>query len=158
MSYLKCVVKESMRLHPPGPLLFPRQTSSTVKLVGYDIPPKTSVIINAWAIQRDPSQWEKPEEFIPERFENNEVDFKGQDFGLIPFGFGRRICPGILFSVAAIEYTLVNLLYWFDWKLPAHNNNDDGKDDIDISEADGLLSPMKLSLHLQPIPYVPLLP
>ncbi|XP_028755504.1 cytochrome P450 71A1-like [Neltuma alba] len=158
MSYLKCVVKEATRLHPPGPLLFPRQTnSSTVKLGGYDIPPKTSVIINAWAIQRDPNLWEKPEEFIPERFENNDVDFKSQDFGLIPFGFGRRICPGILFSVATIEYTLVNLLYWFDWKLPAHNN-ENGKDDIDMNETDGLLSSMMLSLHLHPIPYVPLLP
>ncbi|XP_054813218.1 cytochrome P450 71A1-like [Prosopis cineraria] len=157
MSYLRCVVKETMRLHPPGPLLLARKTDGSVKLGGYDIPPKTRVIVNAWAIQRDPDVWERPEEFTPERFENSEVDFKGQDFELIPFGFGRRVCPGILFSVASIEYTLVNLLYWFDWKLPDNNNGtkDESGKDIDISETKGMLAAMKLPLLLQPVPYCP---
>ncbi|KAF7838254.1 Cytochrome P450 [Senna tora] len=118
MKYLECVVKETLRLHPPAPLMLPRETSSGVKLRGYDIPPKTSVYINVWAIQRDPEIWERPEEFVPERFENSEVDFKGQHFQLIPFGIGRRGCPGVSFGIVVVEYILANLLYWFDWKLP----------------------------------------
>ncbi|XP_054813221.1 cytochrome P450 71A1-like [Prosopis cineraria] len=144
MSYLKCVVKETLRLHNP-PALITRETNSTVKLGGYDIPPQTMVTVNAWAIQRDHDQWERPEEFVPERFENSKVDFKGQNFQFIPFGFGRRGCPGLLFGVASIEYTLSNLLYWFDWKLP--------EEDIDMSETIGLTVNKKLPLHLQPVPY-----
>ncbi|KAF7838258.1 cytochrome P450 71A1-like [Senna tora] len=119
MKYLEFVVKETLRLHPPGPLLLPRETRSSVKLRGYDIPSKISVLINAWTIQRDPQVWERAEEFIPERFENSEIDFKGQDFQFIPFGSGRKGCPGISFGVVMVEYVLANILYWFDWKLPS---------------------------------------
>ncbi|XVF49754.1 hypothetical protein PTKIN_Ptkin04bG0039000 [Pterospermum kingtungense] len=95
MKYLKCIIKETLRLHPVLPFLFPRETSANVKLEGYDIPSKTIVYINAWAIQRDPNWWEQPEEFIPERFKNNPIDYKGQDFQyFIPFGCGRRGCLG----------------------------------------------------------------
>ncbi|KAF7838249.1 Cytochrome P450 71A1 [Senna tora] len=80
MKYLECVVKETIRLRPPAPLLLPRETISSVKLWGYDIPRKTSVYINAWAIQRDPKIWERPEEFVPVRFESSKVEFKGQYF------------------------------------------------------------------------------
>ncbi|XWS48156.1 hypothetical protein CRYUN_Cryun13aG0048700 [Craigia yunnanensis] len=121
MEYLKCVIKETLRLHPVVPLLIPRETTASVKLGGYDIPSNIKVLINVWAIQRDPNWWEKPE-FIPERFENSPVDFKGQDFQFIPFGFGRRGCPGMLFGVASIEYVIANLLYLFDWKLAAGEN------------------------------------
>ncbi|KAF7838269.1 cytochrome P450 71A1-like [Senna tora] len=146
MKYLECVVKETLRLHPPAPLLAPRETRSTVKIRGYDIPPKTSVYINAWAIQRDPEVWERAEEFVPERFENSEIDFKGQDFEFIPFGAGRRGCPGILFGVASIEYVLANLLYWFDWKLPG------SAQDIDMTENSWVTLNKKEPLHLQPVP------
>ncbi|XP_021911085.1 cytochrome P450 71A1-like [Carica papaya] len=74
MNYLKCTIKESLRLHPPAPLLLPRETSKAINLGGYDIPPKTSVIINAMKIQKDPNIWERPEEFMPERFEENPVE------------------------------------------------------------------------------------
>jgi len=115
MHYLKCVVKETLRLHPPTPLLAPRETMSSVKLKGYDIPAETMVYINAWAIQRDPEFWESPEEFLPERFENSQVHFKGQEyFQFIPFGCGRRECPGINFGIASIDYVLASLLDWFD--------------------------------------------
>ncbi|XVF43377.1 hypothetical protein PTKIN_Ptkin02bG0035500 [Pterospermum kingtungense] len=144
MEYLKCVIKETLRLHPVAPLLVPRKTTASVKLGGYDIPSNITVIINAWAIQRDPKWWEKPEEFIPERFENNPVDFKGQDFHFIPFGCGRRICPGIQFGVASIEYLMANLLYWFDWKLPAGEN-------LDMSENHGLTVSKKSPLLVHPI-------
>ncbi|XP_057729814.1 cytochrome P450 71A1-like isoform X2 [Arachis stenosperma] len=148
MNYLNCVIKESLRLHPPVPLLVPRQTTSSVKVQSFNIPPKTRVFINAWAIQRDPKLWEKAEEFIPERFENNQVDIKGLDFQLIPFGVGRRGCPGISFGLVSTGYVLANLLYWFDWKL---HGEDEG--DIDMDEMCGITVSKKVSLHLQPIPY-----
>ena len=144
MHYLKCVVKEILRLHIPTPLLAPRVTMSDVKLKGYDIPAKTMVYINAWAMQRDPRFWERPEEFLPERFENSQVDFKGQEyFQFIPFGFGRRGCPGMNFGIASIEYVLASLLYWFDWKLPDTL-------DVDMSEVFGLVVSKKVPLLLKP--------
>nr|KYP65355.1 Cytochrome P450 71A1 [Cajanus cajan] len=147
MHFLKCVVKETLRLHPPTPLLAPRGTRSSVKLQGYDIPAKTTVLINAWAIQRDPKFWESPEEFLPERFEKSQVDFKGQEsFQFIPFGFGRRGCPGMNFALAAAEYVLANLLYWFDWKLPEDSNTLD----IDMTELFSLVVSTKEPLHLKP--------
>lgn len=76
--YLKAVIKESLRLHPPIPMLLPRESTKDVKVQGYDILAKTRVIINAWAIGRDPSSWENPEEFRPERFLESAIDFKGK--------------------------------------------------------------------------------
>ncbi|XP_061349591.1 phenylacetaldehyde oxime monooxygenase CYP71AN24-like isoform X2 [Gastrolobium bilobum] len=150
MNYLKCVIKETLRLHPPVPLLIPRETISSVKLKGYDIPPKTRVFMNAWAIQRDPELWDNPEEFLPKRFEGNQVDVKGQDFQLIPFGIGRRGCPGISFGLASTENILANLLYWFDWKLPKTGVL---MQDLDMSEVNGLTVSKKIPLHLEPILY-----
>ncbi|XP_027347033.1 cytochrome P450 71A1-like [Abrus precatorius] len=149
MDYVKCVVKETLRLHPPAPFLIPRETSSNVKLRGYDIPAKTMVYVNAWAIQRDPQLWERPEEFIPERYDSNHVPFKGQDLHFIPFGFGRRACPGMTFGLASLEYILVNLLCWFNWKLPETYTCGQ---DIDMSETYGLITSKKVPLHLKPIP------
>lgn len=148
MKYLECIVKEALRLHPPVALLVPRETRSGVTLGGYYVPPKTTVFINAWGIQRDPEFWERQEEFVPERFENSQIDYKGQDFEFVPFGIGRRGCPGISFGVASIEYVLANLLYWFDWKIP-----DDTKS-IDMSESFGLTVVKKLPICVQPIPYI----
>ncbi|KAK4264413.1 hypothetical protein QN277_025592 [Acacia crassicarpa] len=145
MKYLECVVKETLRLHPPLALSLPRETRSGVSLGGYYIPPKTTVLVNLWGIQRDPEFWERPEEFIPERFENSRVDFKGQDFEFIPFGMGRRGCPGISFGLASLEYVLANLLYWFDWKLPAQG--------IDMSESYGGSVNKKEPIYVQPVPY-----
>lgn len=150
MSYLKCVVKETMRLHPAAPLLVPRETTSNVKLRGYDVPHKTMVFVSAWAIQRDPEFWEKPEEFIPERFESSKVNFNGHDFQFTPFGSGRRKCPGISFGLASVEYILANLLYWFDWKLPSSGEL---VHDLDMSEAYGMTVNKKVPLCLEPIPY-----
>lgn len=133
MVYLKCVLKESLRLH--APVMIGRETSEAVKLQGYDIPPKTRVLINAWAIHRDPKQWERYEEFIPERFANISVDFKGQHNQFMPFGGGRRICPGLSFAVIEAEMVLANLLYWFDWNIP-HGGN---PEDLDMSESNTLI-------------------
>lgn len=153
MHYIKRVVKETLKIHPPLPLLLPRETATRIELEGYHIPANTKVFINEWAIQRDPSSWDMPEEFIPERFENSNVDFKGQDFQFIPFGSGRRGCPGMTFGVASIEYVVAKLLYWFDWKLAGDGGL--GKD-LDMSEVYGLTAYKKVPLRLVPIPYSPL--
>ncbi|XVF49752.1 hypothetical protein PTKIN_Ptkin04bG0038800 [Pterospermum kingtungense] len=134
MHYLKAVIKETLRLHPPIPLLVPRISTKDVKIMGYDIAQGTQVIINAWAIGRDPQSWEKPEEFIPERFLNNSIDFKGHHFELIPFGSGRRICPGILFAMKLNELFLANLVRKFDWSLPGGAE----EKDLDMNETFGI--------------------
>ncbi|XP_024025594.1 cytochrome P450 71A1-like [Morus notabilis] len=154
MDYLKCVIKETLRLHPPVPFLVPRETTASVEMGGFHIPEKTRVFINTWAIQRDPNVWDKPEEFVPERFHDSDVDFNGQDFQFVPFGSGRRICPGLTFGVFSTEYVIANLLYWFDWKLPV----DDGiilPNDLDMSEVYGLVIHKKFPLNIVPIPYSP---
>ncbi|KAK9019571.1 hypothetical protein V6N11_054089 [Hibiscus sabdariffa] len=147
MEYLKCVLKETFRLHPAG-VLVPRKTSANVKLGGYDVPSDTTIMINIWAIQRDPKWWENPEEFIPERFEKSSIDFRGEHFHFIPFGFGRRSCPGIPFGVASVEYLMANLLYWFDWKLAAGEI----AENLDMTEVYGFSVTKKIPLHVQPIP------
>ncbi|WP_411025833.1 cytochrome P450, partial [Salmonella sp. s57402] len=118
LRYLNFVIKESLRLHPPAPLLIPRHCREACDINGYHIPKKTRVIINAWGIGRDPEVWEDAEKFIPERFEKNMFEFNGANFEYIPFGSGRRICPGIPFGLATIEMALTQLLYHFNWKLP----------------------------------------
>uniref|UniRef100_A0ACD5WLA8 Uncharacterized protein n=1 Tax=Avena sativa TaxID=4498 RepID=A0ACD5WLA8_AVESA len=95
LKYLRMVVKETLRLHPPATLLVPRETTRRIQVAGHSIPAKTKVIVNAWAIGRDPSVWKDPEEFNPDRFQDADIDFNGTHFQLLPFGSGRRICPGL---------------------------------------------------------------
>lgn len=149
MTYLKCVMRETLRLHPPAPLLVPRETSASVEMGGFRVPEGTRVFVNAWAVQRDPKVWDEAEEFVPERFEKSSVDFRGQDFELIPFGLGRRGCPGVLFGVASVECLLANVLYWFDWKLP----NGMKPEELDMSEVYGLTVNRKVPLNLVAKPY-----
>ncbi|OAY50613.1 cytochrome P450 83B1 [Manihot esculenta] len=118
LLYLKAVVKEMMRLQPTVPFLVPRETVHKCTLGEYEIAEKTLVHVNAWAIGRDPEAWEKPLEFRPERFLDTCIDMKGQDYELIPFGAGRRICPGIFMGIANVELSLANLLYKFEWEMP----------------------------------------
>lgn len=150
LKFLRLVIKETLRLHPPAPLLIPRECSEDCVINGFDIPPKTKVFINAWAIQRDPCNWaEDAEEFKPERFSNSSVDFRGTNFEYIPFGAGRRICPGISFGIPSIELPLANLLYHFDWKLP----NGIKFEDLDMTESFALTVRRKNDLFSIPIPY-----
>ncbi|KAJ0712848.1 putative cytochrome P450 [Helianthus annuus] len=134
LTYLKAVIKETMRLYPPAPLLLPREAMKDAVLHCYKIKQKTIVYVNAYAIGRDPEFWESPEDFFPERFLDSDIDFKGNDLELIPFGAGRRICPGMSMGVVMVELLLANLLYLFDWGLP------DGikKEDIDLDVMPGL--------------------
>ncbi|KAL5998310.1 hypothetical protein ACLOJK_009250 [Asimina triloba] len=136
LEYLKAVVKESFRLHPPGPLSIPRECTQKCKVGGYDVLPGTMLIVANWAIGRDPEAWDDPNEFLPERFLNTSIDFKGQDFGLVPFGSGRRGCPGIQFAAATIEIVLANLLYSFDWEPPGGVS----AENMDMTEASGLVT------------------
>ncbi|KDP28118.1 hypothetical protein JCGZ_13889 [Jatropha curcas] len=129
MEYLKCVMKETVRLH--GSLIIPRQTSANVKLKGYDIPAKTRVFINLWAIQMDPTLWDRPEEFLPERFlKSSDGSNEEHKKLLLSFGTGRRSCPGMTFAFAELEYVIANLLYWFDWEMP----DEARAEDLDMSE------------------------
>ncbi|XP_059283473.1 cytochrome P450 71D10-like [Lycium ferocissimum] len=150
LKYFQSVIKETMRLHPPVPLLLPRESREPCEINGYKIPAKTRVIVNAWAIGRDPKQWSEPEKFHPERFLDSTVDYMGHDFRFLPFGAGRRICPGILFGLADIELPLAQLLYHFDWKLP-------GEEELDMTEKFALTVRPKNHLQLIPVPYDPYL-
>ncbi|KAJ4765651.1 hypothetical protein LUZ62_076026 [Rhynchospora pubera] len=149
MTYLNAAIKETFRLHPPVPLLVPRESTKGIELMGYNIPAGTRFIINAWAIGRDERTWERADEFMPERFLGSNVDYKGQHFGLIPFGIGRRICPGIGFATETIVFALATLLHHFDWDLP---NVIKGKP-LDMSEIKGITVHRKLELILEAQPY-----
>jgi cytochrome P450 len=109
------------------------------------------VLVNAWAIGRDPSHWEAPDDFAPERFERTGRDFKGLDFEFIPFGVGRRMCPGTTFGMAHVELALAALLWHFDWKLP------DGMvpEEMDMAEAIAISAPPRSDLVLVAVPRVP---
>ena len=149
LHYLNSVTKETLRLHPSAPLLLPRESSEPCVINGYFVPAKTKVIVNAWAIARDPNHWNEAERFYPDRFLESRIDFKGNDFQFIPFGAGRRICPGISFAVPNIELPLAQLLYHFDWKLP----NGMKEEELDMEEAFGLTVRRKNDLILIPIRY-----
>ncbi|KAI5660685.1 hypothetical protein M9H77_20008 [Catharanthus roseus] len=149
LKYLQAVIKESMRLHPAAPLLLPRECREQCKIIGYDIPINARVLVNAWALGRDPRHWTEPEKFIPERFLDSGIDFRGKDFSYIPFGAGRRMCPGISFALANVELPLAQLLYHFDWKLPGELK----LEELDMEESFGLTVRRKKDLLLIPISY-----
>ncbi|XP_042425593.1 cytochrome P450 71A1-like [Zingiber officinale] len=149
MTYLLAVIKEVLRLHPPLPLLLPRETLNDCMIQGYSIPKKTVILVNAWAIGRDPKHWDAPEEFRPERFLDGTVDFNGTDFRYMPFGSGRRVCPGLQFAIASLELALANLVHQFDWELPAGME----KEEFHTREAPGLVAEREGKLHLVAKPW-----
>ncbi|KAL9224178.1 hypothetical protein vseg_000240 [Gypsophila vaccaria] len=149
LKYLKNVVTETLRLHPPFPLLIPRESMGKCQIEGHEIAPNTRLFINAWAIGRDPKYWKDPEKFDPERFEGSSVDYKGNHFELIPFGSGRRICPGMGLGVATIELVLAALLYHFDWKLPQGISSKN----LNMDETSGLVARRKNDMNVIPIAY-----
>ncbi|CAI0382880.1 unnamed protein product [Linum tenue] len=149
LAYLKAIVKETFRLQPAVPLLVPRETVQDSHIGGYDIPAKTVVFVNAWAIGRDPEAWDRPHDFYPERFLGSDVDFKGNDYELVPFGAGRRGCPGIHMGVATVDLALANLLYGFDWELPPGTK----REDVDFDVLPGIT--MHKKNHLWLVPKIP---
>ena len=150
LHYLKMVIKETLRLHPPIPML-PRASRENREVNGYMIPENIQVSVNAWAIGRDPEYWEDAESFKPERFEQNSIDFMGGHYQYLPFGTGRRICPGITFGLVNVEFPLAHLLYHFDWKLP----NNMKPQDVDMEEIVGITLGKKNNLNLIATPYDP---
>uniref|UniRef100_A0A803MH07 Uncharacterized protein n=1 Tax=Chenopodium quinoa TaxID=63459 RepID=A0A803MH07_CHEQI len=123
------------RLHPPVPFSGFRESSGDAIIGEYNITPRALNIVNAWAIQRDPKLWDDPENFHPERFLNNSnVVFKGQHFQLIPFGAGRRGCPGVSLAIITIELALASLIYEFNWKL----SNGVKGETLDVEETWGI--------------------
>ncbi|KAF8052033.1 hypothetical protein N665_1625s0008 [Sinapis alba] len=147
--YLKMVIKETWRLHPPAPLLIPREVMTEFEINGYMVQPKTLLYVNAWAIGRDPETWKDPEMFLPERFMDNNIDAKGQNFELLPFGSGRRVCPGMYMGTTMVEFGLASMLFQFDWKLP----EDMVVEDMDMEESPGLAVGKKSDLLLVPVKY-----
>ncbi|CAO2189940.1 unnamed protein product [Urochloa humidicola] len=148
-TYLKAIVKETFRLRIPAPLLVPHFSMADCDVEGYTIPSGTRVLINVGALSKDPSYWENPEEFIPERFMEGgsaaTMDFRGNDFPFLPFGSGRRMCPGINFAMPMIELMVANLVYHFNWELPP------GEQGVDMTEAFGLTVHRIKNLRVVPV-------
>jgi len=145
LKYLQAAVKETFRLHPPAPLLLPRQAEAATEVRGYTVPRGARVLVNVWAIGQDPELWAEPEKFVPERFLEKEMDFRGKDFELLPFGSGRRICPGMPLADRMVHLMLATLLHRFEWRLPA----DVEKNGVDLSANFGMI--LGLATPLQAI-------
>ncbi|KAG2711777.1 hypothetical protein I3760_04G092900 [Carya illinoinensis] len=146
LEYLDMVVKETMRLHPAGPLLIPHEATEDITIEGFHIPKKSRLIVNAWAIGQDPSVWTDAEKFFPERFVGSNIDLRGRDFQLLPFGSGRRGCPGLQLGLTAVRFVVAQLVHCFDWELP----NNMLPTELDMTEEFGLTVPR--AKHLLAIP------
>ncbi|CAN1288137.1 Cytochrome P450 98A3 [Linum perenne] len=145
------VVKESLRLHPPTPLMLPHRSNANVKIGGYDIPKGSNVHVNVWAVARDPAAWKEPLEFKPERFLEEDVDMKGHDYRLLPFGAGRRVCPGAQLGINLVTSMLGHLLHHFQWSPPEGVK----PEEIDMSENPGLVTYMRTPLQAVATPRLP---
>ncbi|XP_009613834.1 geraniol 8-hydroxylase-like [Nicotiana tomentosiformis] len=148
LPYLRCIVKETLRIHPQAPFLIPRKVEDDVELCGYIVPKDSKVLVNVWAIGRDSGLWENPLVFKPERFWESEIDVRGQDFELIPFGAGRRICPGLPLAIRMIPVALGSLLNTFNWKLQGGI----APKDLDMEEKFGITVAKAQPLLAIPIP------
>ncbi|XP_048128232.1 cytochrome P450 71AU50-like [Rhodamnia argentea] len=148
LDYLDMVIKETMRLHPVAPLLVPHEATEDCMVNSFHIPYKSRVIVNVWSIGRDPKVWttHDPEEFVPERFLGSSVDFKGRDFQLLPFGAGRRGCPGMQLGITVVRFVLAQLVHCFDWQLPGGMS----PSELDMTEEFGLTTPRAKPLVVTP--------
>nr|XP_043638519.1 cytochrome P450 93A3-like [Erigeron canadensis] len=153
LPYLRAIAKESLRLHPGGPLI-PRRSTEDCMVTGYHIPANSTVFVNVWALGRDPDYWENPLEFIPERFIDNEVDMKGQHYNLLIFGTGKRMCPGMSFALQMLPATLGPMIQCFEWKA----GKDGNLTRVDMEEAPGITLPRANPLVCVPVPRLDPLP
>ncbi|CAD6342628.1 unnamed protein product [Miscanthus lutarioriparius] len=137
LAYLQCIINETLRLYPAAPLLPPHESSADCNVGGYgDVPCGTMLLVNAYAIHRDPAVWEDPAEFRPERFE----DGKAEGRLLMPFGLGRRKCPGETLALLTVGLVLGTLVQCFDW------DRVDGVE-VDMAESGGLTMPRAVPLE-----------
>lgn len=146
LPYLQCIVKETLRMHPPVPFLI-RKVDQDVEACGYFVLEDSQVLVNVWSIGRDPATWEDPLTFKPERFWNLKMDVSGQNFELIPFGAGRRICPGLTLATAKLSTILGSLLNLFDWKA----EGDIAAEFLDVEEKYGITLARLRPLRALPI-------
>ncbi|KAK1412551.1 hypothetical protein QVD17_33903 [Tagetes erecta] len=132
LMYLQAVIKETLRLHPPGPLSLPHQATEDCVVSGYDIPKGTRLFVNLWKLHRDPNVWPDPLEFKPERFltSHKDIDLRGKHFELLPFSSGRRICPGMFFALESLPLTLATVLQQYTMTKPS-------SEPIDMTESLG---------------------
>ncbi|XP_075519625.1 vinorine hydroxylase-like [Primulina tabacum] len=143
LVYLQAIVKETLRLYPPGPLSVPHEAMEDCLVNGYLIPKGARVLVNLWKLHRDPRIWDEPDKFIPERFltSHAEVDFTGQHFEFVPFGSGRRSCPGITFAMQVTHLTLARLLQGFDFATPENIP-------VDMTEGQAITMPKATPLEV----------
>ncbi|XP_031482875.1 cytochrome P450 84A1-like [Nymphaea colorata] len=148
LVHLKRVFKETLRLHPPIPVLM-HETAEETELLGYRVPARCRVMVNAYAIGRNPEAWPDANKFMPDRFASEGApDFKGSNFELIPFGSGRRSCPGMQLGLYTLELAVARMVHSFTWALP------DGMKagELDMSDTSGLTAPRAKQLEAVPTP------
>ncbi|CAN6210643.1 unnamed protein product [Urochloa humidicola] len=147
LPYLHAVVKETLRLQPPAPLVPRKVVVDGMSLGGFSVPIGTYVLVNLWAIGRDPAVWTRPEEFVPERFLGNQAaDFRGLDFAYKPFGAGRRMCPGLDFASRLVPLLLASILHKIEWRLPAGM----APEDVDLRDRYSMVLELAKPLHAVP--------
>lgn len=157
LPYLRAVIRETLRLHPSAPLII-RESAEDCKLNGSFVKAKTRMLVNVYAIMRDPDLWNNPDEFIPERFMDgsgekigeHQMEFKGQNFRYLPFGSGRRGCAGASLAMLVMHAAVGALVQCFDWKA-MKKDNDDGDDKVDLSQGSGFAAEMAHPLVCYPI-------
>ncbi|GLU10156.1 hypothetical protein SLE2022_269760 [Rubroshorea leprosula] len=153
LPYIEAIMKETMRKHPVAVLLAPHLALEDCVVGGFDIPKGTVVFINAWSMGRNPDVWDAPEDFRPERFlQGKAIDVKGQNFELLPFGSGRRMCPGYSLGLKMISSIIANLLHGFNWKLPENIK----EEELSMEEVYGLATPRKFPVVTILEPRLPL--
>ncbi|GAB4834310.1 hypothetical protein Ancab_039977 [Ancistrocladus abbreviatus] len=147
LPYLQAVIKETLRLHPPSPFLVPRIADKNIELCGFTVLKNTMLAVNVWAIGRDPNLWWNADSFEPQRFMGSHIDFEGHDFELIPFGAGRRICPGLSLAHRMLHLILGSMIHSFDWKL------EDGvtPENVNMDDSFGFILWKARSLHAIPV-------
>ncbi|KAL0289355.1 UNVERIFIED_CONTAM: Trimethyltridecatetraene synthase [Sesamum calycinum] len=151
LPYIDAIIMESMRLHPIATLLAPHYAMEDCKVAGYDIAKGTAVLINTWSLGRDPNSWDSPFEFLPERFLDKDIDIMGSNFSILPFGSGRRRCPGYALGLKVIRTTLANLLHGFELKLVGGMK----PEDVSVEEVYGLTTHPKEPLTIIMEPTLP---
>lgn len=151
LTYLQAVVKETLRLYPPAPLLLPHEAIEGCEINGYDIQKGTRILVNVSKIHRDPDFWSNPNVFRPERFlmsEHKEIDVKGNHFELIPFGSGRRMCAGVSLALQVVELALASVIHGFDLKRIRDEV-------IDMTESSGISNTKATPLYALLSPRLP---